>query len=169
MLLQHMILERGGKGGGTKPPVFQAQTLYEGQGDLVKNIDVSVFGHWHHPQYGLFGNKLAVVSPALAGLSGYEWMRGYRAVLGGSLIHLGGGLPPQVEFLSADTLNRHEIQNGYFSPKSLKKEGFKDDKHFDVVSHGFADRRSPKSALQKALWNIGSEILYSAHSEISSS
>ncbi|MCL5435027.1 MAG: hypothetical protein M1405_01425 [Patescibacteria group bacterium] len=163
VLFQHMMLEKGGKGSGTRAPVFQAQSLYEGQGDLVKNVDIGVFGHWHHPQYALFGNKLAVVSPSIAGLSGFEWMRGYRAVLGGTLIHLGGGLPPQVEFLSAQTLQKHEISKGYFSNANLKRLGFKDDRHFDPAKHGFVDRRS---GLQKALWNLRDDILFTPHSDL---
>lgn len=91
VVFKHMLLEKGAKGSGDKAPVFQAKTLFEGLGTYAKDVDMGLFGHWHHPQYGLFGDKLAVVGPAMAGWSGFEMDRGYQAVIGGTLIHLGGG------------------------------------------------------------------------------
>ncbi|MBI2034307.1 MAG: hypothetical protein HYT11_01085 [Candidatus Levybacteria bacterium] len=166
VFVKHLPLERGGRGGGNKPPVYQAQGLYEGLGDLAKDIDISVFGHWHHPQYGIFGNKIAVVSGALAGLSSYELDRGHRSVIGATMIHLGGGMPPEIEFLSANTFHAYDIKNGYFTKENLEKEGFIDDRHFDPASHGFANRSEPKSGLQKALWHLRDEVVDTAQTRL---
>lgn len=163
----HIIQEKGGKGGGSKPPVFQAQGQFEGLGEVIKNTDIALYGHWHHPQYGLFGNKLAAIAPSLAGLSGFELVRGYLPTMGGLMVHLGGGLPPQLEVLGTEALNKHQISEGAYSDATLKRDGFKDDKHFDPVKHGFANRRVPQSALQKSLWHLRDEIVFNVGSTIS--
>lgn len=49
-------------------------------------------GHWHHPQYVVFGDRLHIVGGLISGLSDYELKRGYRPTASGTLIHLGGGL-----------------------------------------------------------------------------
>jgi hypothetical protein len=159
--IQHLILEKGAKGGGgERPPIYQALELFQGINGLAKNIDFAVFGHWHHPMYGLFGDKVAVVGPALAGLSAYELLRAYRPEVGALLLHLGGKLPPTIDFLSKQTLLKHEIKDGYFSAESLADHGFQDSPGFDVSRHGFANRGLPQSALQKALWQMVDEITY---------
>ncbi len=162
VLSQHMMLEKGGNGRG-KVPIYHAQKFIEGAGDLARKIDVSSSGHWHHNQYAVFGNKLHVISPSVAGLTGYELTRGLRPTPGGILIHLGGGLPPQVEFLSLDTLINHKIEEGYFSDKNLAKEGFRDDRHFDPKKHGYFHE---KGALQKALWHMAMEMNRDIHSHL---
>ena len=155
VLIQHYMLDRGGKGSGGGLPVHQAFDYTTGAGDLMRGIDVQMAGHWHHPQYALHGNKLAVVGGSMAGQSGYELMRGYRAVPAGTLIHLGGGLPPQVEFVSQEALNAHKVTTGEFSEANLRADKFRDDRGFDPAKHGIMmpddARRFPKSALQKAI------------------
>jgi hypothetical protein len=152
VLIQHYMLDRGGKGSGGGLPVHQAFDYTTGAGDLMSGIDVQMAGHWHHPQYALHGNKLAVVGGSMAGQSGYELMRGYRAVPAGTLIHLGGGLPPQVEFISQEALNSHRVTTGEFSEANLRAAGFQDDRDFDAGRHGIMLPDSfPKSALQKAI------------------
>lgn len=162
VLSQHMMLEKGGNGRG-KVPIYHAQKFIEGAGDLARKIDLSSSGHWHHNQYAVFGNKLHVICPSVAGLTNFELARGLRPTTGGALIHLGGGLPPQVEFLSLDSLLSHKIQEGYFADKNLLKEGFIDDRHFDPKKHGFFHE---KSALQKALWHMTTEITKEIHSHL---
>ena len=156
VMVQHLLLEKGGKG-ATGSPVNQAKSIKEGLGDLVKNFDFWAFGHWHHPQYGIYGNKVAAISPSLAGMSGYEWMRGHRAVNGGMMMHIGGDLPPQIEFLSADTLHKHKISDeNFYSDKNLKElvRMGPADRDFDPGRHGFVPRGpdQPRSPLQRYLW-----------------
>lgn len=152
VLIRHYLLDRGGKGSGGGPPIYQADAFAAGGGDLMENVDVLMAGHWHHPQYGVFGDKLAVVGGSMAGMSDYEMTRGYRAVPSGTLLHIGGGLPPQVEFISEKALNAHKITKGDFTDTALGAEGYKDDDHFNPGSHGiFLPDSFPKSALQKAL------------------
>lgn len=152
VLIQHYLQERGGKGSGGSIPVYQTQSYATGAGDLMKNIDVLMAGHWHHPQYGLFGNKLGLVGGSMAGLSGYELWRGYRPTIAGTLVHMGGGQPLQVEFVGEEALHQHKITTGEYAPDALKAEGYQDDREFDPRRHGiFLPDRFSKSALQKKI------------------
>lgn len=155
VLIQHYLLERGGKGSGGDLPVYQGNQFANGSGELMKNIDILMAGHWHHPQYGLFGNKLSIVGGSIAGLSDYELKRGYRPTIAGTLIHLGGGLPVQVEFVSENALHGHTISTGGFAADALKAEGYRDDREFDPIRHGiFLPDSFPKSALQKKVLQL---------------
>jgi hypothetical protein len=150
VLIQHYLLERGGKGSGGDLPVYQTHHFANGGGDLMKNVDIFMAGHWHHPQYGMFGDKLGLVGGSMAGLSDYELKRGYRPTIAGTLLHIGGGLPAQVEFVSEQKLHDHKVTTGGFSKEQLKNEGYKDDREFDPIKHGiFLPDRFAKSALQK--------------------
>jgi hypothetical protein len=153
VVVQHLPLERGAKG-NSGIPIYQAHGYVKGAGQLMKDVDVLEFGHWHHPQYAMTGDKLAVISAAMAGLSGYEFMRGYRAMLGATLIHLGGGLPVEVEFVSKKALENHDIKDGYFSNTNLTAEGFHDDADFNPHRHGIWQPNFPKSGLQKAILQL---------------
>lgn len=167
--VQHFALERGAKGGMSGLPVYQAQEHDTGLGELKANIDYQLYGHWHHPQYGVFGNKLAIVGGSLAGLSGYEWWRGYRPVISGTLLHIGGGKPPQIEFVSERFLSERVVRKGRFTSGTLKSEGYKDDREFDSARHGiFMPRRYPKSALQKSILHMMQDASQSAdtHGEL---
>ncbi len=163
MLSQHIIIEKGAKGNSAGAPVYQAQNLFTGVGSLVESVDTMVAGHWHHGQLALFNGKVATIAPALAGLSGYEWLRGYRPQLGALFIHLGGGRVPAFEYLSAQALYRHRMQGKYFSEEHLRSLGFKDDRHYDPAKHGFMSR---KSGLQKALWDLKDHIIGDSHAII---
>jgi len=150
VLIQHYLMERGGKGSSGDLPVYQTHHFANGGADLMKNVDIFMAGHWHHPQYGMFGDKLGLVGGSMAGLSDYELKRGYRPTIAGTLLHIGGGLPAQVEFISEETLHDHTITTGNFTPEILKSEGYKDDKNFDAAKHGiFLPDSFAKSALQK--------------------
>jgi len=152
VLIQHFLLEKGGGAGGL--PVHQTDTFVTGAGELTKNIDILMQGHWHHPQYVLTGNKLGIVTGSIAGVSDYELKKGLRATIGGTLLHIGGGLPPQVEFISQEALNKYKIKTGGFSQAQLKAEGYTTDRDFDPVRHGIYIPRSPKSAIQKKVLSI---------------
>jgi hypothetical protein len=93
-------------------PVYQAAVHNKGVGRDKHSVDFEMYGHWHHPQYGLFGDKLAIISGSLAGMSGYEWMRGYRPVINSVILHIGGGQPPQLEFLSQEFMENWQVE-GY--------------------------------------------------------
>lgn len=108
--VSHLPLMRGGKG-SSGMPIYQAASHSSGVGEEKRSIDFEMYGHWHHPQYALFGDKLAVISGSLAGMSGYEWMRGYHPVISSVILHVGGGQPPQLEFLSQEFMENWEIEN----------------------------------------------------------
>lgn len=164
VLIQHYLLERGGKGSGGDLPVYQGHDFATGGGDLMQNIDILMAGHWHHPQYALLGNKLNVIGGSIAGISDYELKRSYRPTIAGTQLHIGGGLPPQVEFISEEALHRHEIQTGGFTRQQLADEGYRDDRGFDPVRHGiFMPDRFAKSALQKKLLQLGRDAAQRTH------
>lgn len=158
VLIQHYLMERGGKGSGGDAPVYQTDAYAKGAGDLIKDIDILMAGHWHHPQYGVFHNKLGVVGGSMAGLSGYELWRGYRPTIAGTLLHIGGGEAPQIEFVSEQTLHNHEITTGKLTPEQLADEGYQDDEDFDPIKHGlWLPRSFPKSALQKRIRHMAQD------------
>lgn len=141
----HMPLMKGAKGGGGLP-IYQAATHSTGLGEAKRSIDFEMYGHWHHPQYAMFGDKVAVISGSLAGMSGYEWERGYRPVINSVILHIGGGQPPQLEFLSEQFLHNYQID--WQSP-------YEDDEGFDASQHGiFLPRKFPKSGLQKYILEL---------------
>lgn len=152
VLIQHYLLERGGKGSGGGPPIYQTDGFVTGGGDLMKNVDVFMAGHWHHPQYGVFGDKLGIVGGSMAGLSDYELKRGYNPTPAGTLLHIGGGMPPQVEIVSEQALHSHKVTTGDFTDARLADAGFETDDGFKTSEHGiFCPDSFPKSALQKAI------------------
>lgn len=162
--VRHFALERGGKGSGSDLPIYQQFEQAVGVGGLKRAIDFNLYGHWHHPQYGVFGDKLAVVGGSLAGLSGYEYERAYRPVISGTVLEIGGGLPPQVEFIAENTLHAHKIKSGPYSDKELRREGYKTDREFDPKQHGIMlPDRFAKSALQKKLLAMMRESSQSTH------
>lgn len=150
---RHFSMERGGKGGGGNLPVYQTHDQSVGLGAVKESIDVNINGHWHHPQYALFGDKLAVVNGSLAGLSGYEYERGYRPVVSGMILYVGGDKAPEIEFILEEALINHKIKKGPYADKEIRSnEGFIDDREFDPIKHGpMMPERYAKSALQKKL------------------
>ena len=150
---RHFSMERGGKGSGGNLPVYQTNDQAVGLGAAKQSIDVNINGHWHHPQYALFGDKLAIVNGSLAGLSGYEYERGYRPVVSGMILYVGGDKPPEIEFILEDALINHKIASGPYSDKEIRQEeGFSDDRNFDPYRHGvMLPEVFAKSALQKKL------------------
>lgn len=163
VLAQHYILERGGKGSSgihTNP----ARALFEGTGDLAQEVDVILSGHYHSPTYQLINNKIVLVNGSWAGTSGYEWMLGYRPMMGTMCVHLGGVLPPVVEIITQKTIHDYKAR-GYYSDENLSKLGFVTDKGWNAREHGFARIfGQPQSAAQKALWAAVDEINGTMHS-----
>jgi hypothetical protein len=166
VLIQHYLLDRGGKGSGGDIPVYQTHHYAVGAGELMKNIDILMQGHWHHPQYAVLGgNKLGLVGGSIAGLSHYELTRGYRATIAGTITRIGGGLPVEVEFISEEAINSHKIKKGDFTNQALKEEGYKTDRDFDVAKHGiWLPDSFPKSALQKRILQMGRDVYQRAGS-----
>jgi hypothetical protein len=151
----HQPMFKGAKGNSGGLPVYQFQSHDAGVGGIKQSIDIQMAGHWHHPQYLVAGNKLCVISGSMAGLSGYEWERGYHPVISGVITHVGGGLPPQLEFLSHQMLCDHEIKTGPFSAEALAAAGYSDDEGHDPMQHGIhMPRKYPKSALQKYILDM---------------
>jgi len=146
VLIQHYLMEKGASSG---IPVQQTEGFVKGLGELARNLDVFMQGHWHHPQLLVTGSKIGVGMGSIAGMSDFELKRGLRSTIAGTLIHIGGGQPPQVEFISHEALLNRVVKTGNFNSRALKKEGFFDDEGFDPVRHGLYIPGAPKSAIQK--------------------
>lgn len=132
-------------------------------GDLKSGIDIMMYGHYHHPAYMLDNNKIIVGAGSLAGMTGFEYELGLRSVPSAVTLHIGGGLPPQIEFIGEETFHKYKITDGPFSDKSIFEEhGFRNDRSFDAGKHTpYLDMYSPKSALQKCILKIGHLASYS--------
>lgn len=172
-IFQHMFLERGGKGSGGLP-ILAAKPFVMGGRELIKNVDLLFAGHFHEPSFMQVGNKIATINGSMAGLSGYEWMRGYNPVIGGSVMYVGGGLPPELEIMTAEALNKYKPK-GRFASKKLAGMGLEDDEGFNPEEHGFGKilvekgkqlEQLPQSAIQKYLWRMVEEILWRAHGRL---
>lgn len=136
------------------------------------SIDAMLTGHYHHPSWHMVNDKLGVINGSIAGTSGYEWWRGYNPVIGTTVLHLGGGLPPKLEILTEEALLNYKPR-GYYSDENLARKGFNTDRGFDSREHGFGrlrvrdtdaegvpqQKKLPQSALQKALWDKVEDIL----------
>lgn len=151
MLLKHFYLGRFAKPGGDMP-VYQGAKFVNSQGSMFKDIDFMAAGHWHSPQYLESNDKVSYIGGAMAGLTAYEAELGLHGKIAGTLLHLGGGLPPTLEFIPQTTLANYQIKKGAFTNENLKAMGFEDDPDFDAMRDGFyapEGSRWPKSALQK--------------------
>lgn len=171
VLAQHIMMERGGKGDGGLPINQFAQMLSSSAGPLMKEIDLMGAGHYHHPSYMMTSNKIGLINGSLAGLSGYEWWRGYNPIMGTSIVYLGGNRPPEIEFLTPEFLYGYECKGAY-SDSNLEQKGYTTDKNFDPEKNGFGkilvttgerSVRMPQSAIQKRLWGIVDGILWNSN------
>lgn len=150
---QHLIVDRGAKGVGG-PPVYALKSQLIGNSESMKGVDILFTGHWHSPQLLKIGNTTGIVSGSLAGTSGYEYARALHATIGCSIVYVGGGLPPTVRFLNAESLIRYKTK-GFYSEKNLAEHGFVNDLGFNRLENGFAKfEGQPQSAVQKFLWSI---------------
>lgn len=140
-----------GKGTGGQPPSFTGMAQTRGLGALRDGVDVGIFGHYHHASYLLGGNKLYLGAGSLNGITGFEYDRGLRSANSIVALHLGGGLPPQIEVIGEEALIGYKIPDGPFSDKALREQyGLRNDGDFDPTKHSpYLGDRSPKSALQK--------------------
>ncbi len=170
VLAQHIMMEKGGKGDGGLPINQFFEMVRSSTGPLMKEINLMGAGHYHHPSYMMTSNKIGLINGSLAGLSGYEWWRGYNPVMGTSIVHLGGNKPPKIEFLTPEFLYNYECQGAY-SDSNLERKGYTTDRNFDPNKHGFGKifvttgenfQRMPQSAIQKKLWDIVDHILWNS-------
>lgn len=166
IFVQHQIVKGAGQKGDGGSPIYQAERLIEGAPDLLSNVDGFLSGHHHHPALAMFGDKFTAQNYSIAGLSLFEWGLGYKPAIGGTVIHLGGNLPVEVQFLGQKALANHTIANPRFSEKGLAARGYKTDEGFDPIKHGFIMRNGPQSALDKAIWNIIEQQTYGYQSKL---
>ncbi len=174
ILAQHIMMEKGGKGSGELPiNQFFAMTS-SSTGPLMKELNLMGAGHYHHPSYMMTSNKIGVINGSLAGLSGYEWWRGYNPVIGTTIVHLGGNRPPVIEFLTPEFLYNYQCKGAY-ADRNLERRGFETDRNFDPNRHGFGkilvttgeqSQRMPQSAIQKRLWDIVESIAWSSNENL---
>lgn len=156
VLFEHYLLERGGKGSGGNLPVYQLQALAEGLGELINSIDIASMGHFHFPEFAQLGNKISLVNGSMARISDYELKRAYNSNIAGMVVHIGGGLPLKVEFISAGTLQDYKIQKGNYTNEKLAEENYFDQDGYDSRRNGiYLPDRFAKSALQQKLLQQG--------------
>ncbi len=152
-----------GKGTGGQPPAFTGLNQTTGLGALRDGIDVGIFGHYHHASYLLGGDKLYMGAGSLNGITGFEYERGLRAANSIVALHVGGGLPPQIEVIGEQALQTYKIPDGPFSDKSLRENhGLRTDSNFDPTKHTpYLGRQSPKDALQKRVRELTMDAAFS--------
>ncbi len=176
ILAQHIMMEKGGKGSGELPINQFATMVSSSTGPLMKELNLMGAGHYHDPSYMMTSNKIGVINGSLAGLSGYEWWRGYNPVIGTSIVHLGGNRPPEIELLTPEFLYNYKCKGAY-SDNNLAGEGFTTDRAFDPNKHGFGrifvtngerSEKMPQSAIQKRLWDIVDHILWDSSVSLTS-
>lgn len=152
-----------GRGTGGQPPAFTGFNQTTGLGAVRKDIDVGIFGHYHHASYMVGGNKLYLGAGSLNGITGFEYERGLRSASSIVSLKLAPGRAPQIEIMSEEAINNYKIPDGPFSDKQLRIDhGYRDDKGFDIGKHTpYLDDRFPKSALQKRVLSLGREAAFS--------
>lgn len=174
VLAQHIMMEKGGKGSGELPINQFATLLRSSTGPLMKELNLMNAGHYHHPSYMMASNKIGVINGSLAGLSGYEWWRGYNPIIGTTIVHLGGNKPPVIEFLTPEFLYNYKCKGAY-SDNNLERQGFTTDRNFDPNKHGFGkilvttgqqSEKMPQNAIQKRLWDIVEDILWGSNENL---
>ena len=150
-----------GKGTGGQPPAFAGHRQSVGLGDLRKDIDVGLFGHYHHANYMVGGNKLFVGAGSLNGITGYEYDKTLRGANSIVMLHVGGGLPPQIEVIGEEAIVKYKIPDGYFSDHELKERfGIRNDSDANPQFSPYIE--GPKTAIQKMALKLGKEAAYSS-------
>jgi hypothetical protein len=150
---QHLIVERGGRG-SSGPPVYALKSQLIGNSPSMIGVDLLQTGHWHSPQLLKIGNITALVTGSLAGNCGYEYNKALHSTIGCCVTFVGGGLPPAIRFLNAESLIQYQPK-GFYSKKNMALHGFRDDEGFDRHKHGFIPLLGqPQSAIQKFLWHL---------------
>lgn len=164
-LTQHIMMERGAKGSGSLP-INQFAELLNSVGPLMKELNIMGAGHYHDPSFMMRNDKIGLINGSMAGLSGYEWWRGYNPLIGTAIVHVGGNKPPEIEFLTPEFLYGYKAK-GAFSEENLRGQGFEMDNSYNPHKHGFGKilvangerhKRMPQSAEQKWLWNLVDQI-----------
>ncbi|MEO5949084.1 MAG: hypothetical protein ABIP74_01650 [Candidatus Saccharimonas sp.] len=151
-----------GKGTGGQPPAFSGHNQSVGLGDTREDIHVGLFGHYHHPNYMLGGNKLYLGAGSLNGMTGFEYERNLRSANAIVRLYVGGGLPPQIEVLGEEYLAKYKIPDGPFSDKELReRHGFKNDSDANPIFSPYIE--GPKTALQRMAKKLGHQAAYSTY------
>lgn len=149
-----------GKGTGGQPPAFAGHSQSVGLGETREDIHVGLFGHYHHPNYMLGGNKLYVGSGSLNGMTGFEYERNLRSANAIVRLYVGGGQPPQIEVIGEQYLANYKIPDGPFSDKEIRERyGFKNDTGANPLRSPYIE--GPKTALQKMATELGRQAAYS--------
>lgn len=151
-----------GKGTGGQPPAFAGHNQSVGLGDTREDIHVGMFGHYHHPNYMLGGNKLYVGAGSLNGMTGYEYEKNLRSANAIVSLYVGGGLPPQIEVMGEQYLAKYKIPDGPFSDKEIRERyGFKNDVDANPMASPYIE--GPKTAIQRMALELGRQAAYSTH------
>ena len=149
-----------GKGTGGQPPAFAGHRQSVGLGELREGVDVGLFGHYHHANYMLGGNKLYVGAGSLNGMTGFEYERNLRSANSIVMLHVGAGLPPQIEIMGEQALVKYKVADGYFSDKQIKERfGFRNDHGANPLHSPYIE--GPKTALQKLALEMGRQAAFS--------
>ena len=151
-----------GKGTGGQPPAFAGHNQSVGLGDTREDIHVGLFGHYHHPNYMLGGNKLYVGAGSLNGMTGYEYEKSLRSANAVVALYVGGGLPPQIEVMGEEYLAGYKIPDGPFSDKGIRERyGSKNDTDANPMDSPYIE--GPKTATQKMALELGRQAAFSSH------
>jgi hypothetical protein len=151
-----------GRGTGGMPPAFAGHNQSVGLGDTREDIHVGMFGHYHHPNYMLGGNKLYVGAGSLNGMTGFEYERNLRSANAVVSLYVGGGLPPQIEVIGEEYLANYKITDGPFSDKAIReKYGYRNDSAANPLHSPYIE--GPKTALQRASLELGRQAAWSTH------
>jgi len=151
-----------GKGTGGQPPAFSGHNQSVGLGDTREDIHVGLFGHYHHPNYMLGGNKLYLGAGSLNGMTGFEYERNLRSANAIVRLYVGGGLPPQIEVLGEEYLAKYKIPDGPFSDKELRERyGFKNESDANPMHSPYIE--GPKMAIQQMALELGRQAAFSTY------
>ena len=151
-----------GKGTGGMPPAFVGHGQSVGLGDTREDIHVGLFGHYHHPNYMLGGNKLYLGAGSLNGMTGFEYERNLRSSNAVVALYVGGGLPPQIEVMGERYLAGYKIPDGPFSDKEIRQNyGFRNESGAEALHSPYIE--GPKTALQRVALELGRQASWSSH------
>jgi hypothetical protein len=108
----------------------------------------------------LGGNKLYVGAGSLNGMTGFEYERNLRSANSIVMLHVGAGLPPQIEIVGEQALIKYKVSDGYFSDKQIKdRYGFRNDHGANPLHSPYIE--GPKTALQKLALEMGRQAAFS--------
>ena len=112
MLYGHQFSQRGaGKGSGAVPATHLSSWGRQ-MAEVGRDSDILIGGHYHFWQMNVVDNKLNVICPSFAGISGYELERQYGGSQPmGAIIHFKADGRIGVESVSKEYLENYKVQN----------------------------------------------------------